>query len=136
MNPQASAMPAVVFKSHYLTSDQLEYFFCTLTDWRRRLQKEYTESRLRLRMQEDTGGDLIDQSTKDSVRVMEMLQGNRKQQLIAQVDAALQRIMDGSYGYCQVTDEEIGYERLRAYPIATLSITTQEHLELRHHWKS
>lgn len=131
MKRQASFLDEAAFRNHYLSNEQLHYFFRVLSDWREHLQRDYAESRLRIRSQEETGGDLIDQCTKDIVKTMEILQRNRKKDLLGLIDTALQRIADGSYGYCRVTDEEIGYERLRAYPIATLSIETQELLERR-----
>ncbi len=136
MSQSSSAEQVHSCVGHYLTPDQLEYFHQILCDWRQRLKAEYAESRLRIRTQEETGGDIIDRSTKDSARSLEMIQRNRKHRLITQIDAALQRIAEGSYGYCKITGEEIGFERLRAYPVAILSVTTQEKMEQHYHWKN
>lgn len=92
---------------------------------------EYTESRLRIRTQKERSGDIIDQSVKNHERMMEVINRDRKRHTITQIDAALNRIVDGSYGYCQVTGEEIGFDRLPAYPIATLSLIAQEQIERR-----
>jgi DnaK suppressor protein len=130
---QNSAIP-LVHRSHYLSDEQLTYFPRTLTDWRKRLQVEYSESRQRIRHQDESGGDIVDQSIKESRTTMEMINFSRKRHLLEQVEAALQRMSDGSYGYCLLTDEEIGVERLRSYPIATLSVESQEVVERRRHW--
>lgn len=135
MNHQRTELLSLSYQDHYLSADQLEYFYQTLSVWRQRLQAEYAEARLRIRTQSERVGDIIDQSIEDSTRTLEIINRNRKHHLLTQVDAAMQRILDGSYGYCQITEEEIGFDRLRAYPIATLSIDTQELIERRHRWK-
>ncbi len=121
-------------QDHYLNNDQLDYFQRTLSDWRDRLQIEYNESRQRIRLQDERVGDIVDQSIKESGTTMEMINYRRKRSLLVQVEAALQRISDGTYGYCLMTEEEIGVERLRSYPIATLSVESQELVERRRHW--
>jgi len=123
-------------QDHYLNNDQLDYFQRTLTDWRQRLQIEYNESRQRIRLQDERVGDIVDQSVKESGTTMEMINYRRKRSLLVQVEAALQRISDGSYGYCLMTEDEIGVERLRSYPIATLSVESQELVERRRHWNT
>ncbi len=65
---------------------------------------------------------------------MEMINYRRKRSLLDQVEAALRRLGDGTFGYCLMTEEEIGFERLRSYPIATLSVESQELVERRRHW--
>ncbi|MFO7813435.1 MAG: hypothetical protein R6V21_10745 [Pelovirga sp.] len=121
-------------QDHYLNDDQLDYFLRILTDWRERLQIEYNESRRRIRLQDERVGDIVDQSIKESGTTMEMINYRRKRSLLVQVEAALQRISDGTYGYCLMTEEEIGVDRLRSYPIATLSVESQELVERRRHW--
>lgn len=121
-------------QEHYLDDDQLDYFQRTLTEWRQRLQIEYNESRRRIRLQDERVGDIVDQSVKESGATMEMINYRRKRSLLDQVEAALQRISDGNYGYCLMTEEEIGFERLRSYPIATLSVEAQELVERRRYW--
>jgi DnaK suppressor protein len=130
---QNAALPSR-YQDHYLDDNQLDYFQRTLTAWRQRLQVEYNESRQRIRYQDERGGDIIDQSIKENKATMELINFRRKRHLLEQVEAALQRMIDGSYGYCLLTDEEIGFERLRSYPIATLSVESQELVERRRHW--
>lgn len=131
--PQNAALP-LRHQDHYLDDDQLDYFQRTLTAWRQRLQVEYNESRHRIRHQDERGGDIIDQSIKENKATMELINSRRKRYLLEQVEAALQRMIDGSYGYCLLTDEEIGFDRLRSHPIATLSLESQKLVEQHHHW--
>lgn len=134
MNHRKTGHHSLTHQGHYLTDEQLNYFQRTLTDWHQRLQDEYNESRQRIRLQDERGGDIIDQSIKENKATMELINSRRKRHLLEQVEAALQRMIDGSYGYCLLTDEEIGFERLRSYPIATLSVESQEQVERRRHW--
>lgn len=134
MNHRKTGHHSLTHQGHYLTDEQLNYLQRTLTDWHQRLQDEYNESRQRIRLQDERGGDIIDQSIKENKATMELINSRRKRHLLEQVETALQRMIDGSYGYCLLTDEEIGFERLRSYPIATLSVESQEQVERRRHW--
>ncbi|SHI81208.1 transcriptional regulator, TraR/DksA family [Malonomonas rubra DSM 5091] len=115
----------------YMNDQQLAYFRGQLIDWRNRLNSESRLSRQRLLENDPNGGDILDQSVKDSNRTMDFLARSRQQKLILQIDAALGRLEDGSFGYCLESGEEIGIKRLLAYPIATLSVEAQELLERR-----
>jgi DnaK suppressor protein len=75
--------------------------------------------------------DLVDQSVKNMSREMTLVNAQRSRLLVAQINAALRRIEDGSFGYCLASGEEIGLKRLRAWPIATLSVEVQEDREQR-----
>ncbi len=124
-----------VWQQHYLSPEQLNNFYRLLSSWREQVRADYQMLRERIRHREENGGDIIDQSTTNNTKTMEMLQRDRKHLLLQQIDAAIRRIEDGSYGYCQATEEEIGFDRLHAYPIATLSVTAQESRERRVSWK-
>ncbi len=115
----------------YMNPRQQEYFRSRLLQWRDRLQQERRQSMQRIRTNERTGGDLIDLSVKDHGRTMDFIAHGRLEQTICQIDAALQRIAEGHYGYCTLSGEEIGLRRLLAYPTATLSVEAQEQLENR-----
>lgn len=115
----------------YMNSRQLEFFRNELTAWRKRLTTESRISRQRILENEQQGGDILDQSVKDSNRTMDFISRRRQQLLIKQIDAALGRLENGNYGYCLENGEEIGIKRLLAYPIATLSIEAQELRERR-----
>ena len=84
-------------------------------------------------MQEDTTNipDLADRASVETDRALELRTRDRQRKLIAKIDAALRRIEDGSYGFCEVTGEPISLKRLDARPIATLSLEAQEMHERR-----
>ena len=114
----------------YMNLRQQDFFRSRLLLWRQRLLAESRQSQQRILENERPGGDLLDQSVNDTNRTMDFLHSSRLKQTIRQIDAALERLQDGTYGYCLETEEEIGLARLLAYPIATLSVEIQE---LREH---
>lgn len=126
----------VRMSNHYLSAEQLEYFYRLLSVRRQQLQNEHSDFRQRIRLQDERVGDMIDQSVRESGTSMEMVNYRRKRSLLVQVEAALQRISDGTYGYCLLTEEEIGIERLRSYPMAALSVKAQEQMEQRRRWNN
>ena len=75
--------------------------------------------------------DLADRASSETDRAIQLRAGDRQRKLIAKIDAALQRIENGAYGYCEETGEPISLKRLEARPIATLSIEAQEQHERR-----
>ena len=76
-----------------------------------------------------SSADMVDQASSYTDKSVEMKSLNRSRKLISKINAALQRIKDGTYGYCEETGEPIGLKRLIARPIATLSIEAQERHE-------
>lgn len=115
----------------YMNTRQQEFFQQRLENWRLRLQQESRHSIQRIRTSEPTGGDLLDRSVKDAHQAMDLLTRERLDRTLRQIDAALQRLQVGSYGYCLETGEEIGIQRLLAWPLATLCVEAQELLERR-----
>jgi DnaK suppressor protein len=75
--------------------------------------------------------DLADRAPSETDRAIELRARDRQRKLISKIDAAIQRIEDGSYGYCQETGEPISLKRLEARPVATLSVEAQERHEKR-----
>jgi DnaK suppressor protein len=75
--------------------------------------------------------DMADRASEEAGRALELRTRDRQRKLIAKIDAALRRIDDGSYGYCDATGEPISLKRLDARPIATLSLEAQERHERR-----
>jgi DnaK suppressor protein len=75
--------------------------------------------------------DLVDRASTETDRALELRTRDRQRKLIAKIDAALHRLEEGSYGYCEETGEPISLRRLDARPIATLSIEAQERHERR-----
>jgi DnaK suppressor protein len=118
-------------KEPFMNAKQREYFRRKLMQWRDDILRESTITLQHL--QEDTvsEADLADRASTESERALELRTRDRQRKLIGKIDAALQRIEDGSYGYCEETGEPIGLKRLEARPIATLSIEAQERHERR-----
>jgi DnaK suppressor protein len=115
----------------FMNAKQLEYFRRKLLHWRDDI---LAESNLTLQhLQEDTvqEPDLADRASTESERSLELRTRDRQRKLIGKINAALRRIEDGSYGYCEETGEPISLRRLEARPIATLSIEAQERHERR-----
>lgn len=106
-----------------------EYFRQKLLRWRAELLDESSETLQALREGAVLEPDLADRATSEANRALELRTRDRARKLIAKIDAALQRIEDGTYGYCQETHEPISLSRLEARPIATLSLEAQERHE-------
>jgi DnaK suppressor protein len=108
---------------------QREYFRQKLLRWRAELLRESTETLQHLKEDTLSQPDLTDRASLETDRSLELRTRDRERKLIAKIDAALERIEDGSYGYCEETSEPIGLRRLEARPIATLSLEAQERHE-------
>jgi DnaK suppressor protein len=106
-----------------------EYFRRKLLRWRDELLQESTETLQNLQNENAPEADIADRATTESDRSLELRTRERERKLIQKIDAALRRIEDNSYGYCEETAEPIGLKRLEARPIATLSIEAQERHE-------
>jgi DnaK suppressor protein len=114
----------------YMNPMQLEYFRRKLLKWREELVEESRQTLDHLRSEVRDVGDELERATRESENALELRTRDRYRKLIAKIDAALRRIEEGSYGYCDETGEPIGLERLEARPIATLSLDAQERREL------
>jgi DnaK suppressor protein len=108
---------------------QIEYFRQKLLRWRIELLAESSETLEHLKAESLSEPDVTDRAALESDRSLELRTRDRERKLIAKIDAALGRIEDGTYGYCEETDEPIGLRRLEARPIATLSLEAQERHE-------
>ena len=108
---------------------QLEYFRQKLLQWRMELLVESSETLSHLREENISEADITDRASTETDRFTELRTRDRERKLIAKIDAALQRIEIGTYGFCEETDEPIGVRRLEARPIATLSLEAQERHE-------
>jgi DnaK suppressor protein len=113
----------------FMNSMQLEYFRQKLLRWRAELLAESTETLQHLKDESLLKPDLTDRASLETDRAIELRTRDRERKLIAKIDSALGRIEDGSYGFCEETDEPIGLRRLEARPIATLSLEAQERHE-------
>jgi len=113
----------------FMNENMKEHFRQKLLRWRAELLRESDETLQHLQeggMQEP---DIADRASAEADRSLELRTRDRERKLISKIDAAMLRIDDGSYGYCEETGEPISIRRLEARPIATLSIEAQERHE-------
>ena len=110
---------------------QRDYFRNRLLAWRDEILREAQETLQHLQDENQNHPDLADRASSETERAIELRARDRQRKLIAKIDAALQRIDDGTYGFCEETGEPISLRRLEARPIATLSIEAQERHERR-----
>jgi len=106
-----------------------EYFRQKLLDWRAELLSESSETLQNLQEGNTPEADIADRASAETERSLELRTRDRARKLISKIDDALARIEDGSYGYCEETNEPISLARLEARPIATFSIDAQERHE-------
>jgi len=113
----------------FMNSTMLEYFRQRLLRWRTDLLSESSETLQHLQEGGTLEADIADRASAETDRSLELRTRDRARKLIAKINEALQRIEEGSYGYCEETSEPISLSRLEARPIATLSIEAQERHE-------
>jgi DnaK suppressor protein len=110
---------------------QQEYFRQKLLQWKTQLMKESFSTLQHLQQDSHAESDVVDSASNETDRALELRARDRARKLIQKIDAALHRIDEGTYGYCEETGEPIGVRRLDARPIATLCIEEQERHEKR-----
>lgn len=110
----------------YMNASQLEYFKNKLIKWREELQKETVETLHHMQEESLNEPDVNDRASTETDRSMELRTRDRERKLILKINQALERIDDGSYGFCEETGVPIGIARLNARPIATLCLEAQE----------
>ena len=118
-------------KEPFMNERQREYFRAKLLIWKDEILKEARDTLQHLQDENQNHPDLADRASSETDRAIELRARDRQRKLISKIDAALTRIEDGSYGYCEETGEPISLKRLEARPIATLSIEAQERHERR-----
>ncbi|HEX8046415.1 RNA polymerase-binding protein DksA [Rhizobium sp.] len=115
----------------FMNSRQRAYFRAKLVAWKNDILREARETLEHLAEESANHPDLADRASSETDRAIELRARDRQRKLISKIDAAMQRIDEGTYGYCEETGEPIGLKRLDARPIATLSIEAQERHERR-----
>ncbi|KMO43631.1 molecular chaperone DnaK [Methylobacterium tarhaniae] len=115
----------------FMNERQREYFRRKLQSWKQDILREAQDTLVALQSENENHPDLTDRASSETDRAIELRARDRQRKLIAKIDAALSRIEDGSYGYCEETGEPISLKRLEARPIATLSLEAQERHERR-----
>ena len=114
-------------KEKFMNSKMKEYFKLKLINWKKNLLKESSNTLNNLQKDENTAKpDLTDRASEEIERSFELRARDRERKLITKINAALIRIEDGIYGYCEETGDPINIKRLEARPIATLSLEAQE----------
>ena len=117
-------------KEKYMCAKHKKFFTNELLRWKRDIVKSNSLSNL-LNSGDDnvSSADIVDQASSLTDKSVEMKSLNRSRKLISKIESALKRIKDGTYGYCEETDEPIGVKRLIARPIASLCLDAQERHE-------
>ena len=118
-------------KEPFMNDRQREYFRKKLLDWKDDILKEAKETLQHLQDENQNHPDLADRASSETDRAIELRARDRQRKLISKIDAAIGRLEDGTYGYCEETGEPIALKRLEARPIATLTIEAQERHERR-----
>jgi DnaK suppressor protein len=115
----------------FMSDFQRVYFRNKLVSWKEEIVRQNRETLQVLHEDSAQHADLADRATSETDRALELRARDRQRKLISKIDAALMRIEEGTYGYCEETGEPIGLKRLDARPIATLSLEAQERHERR-----
>ncbi len=114
-------------KEKYMCAKHIKFFTSELINWKKDIIKANNLGNL-LHSSDDnvSSADIVDKASSYTDKSVEMKALNRSRKLISKINSALQRLKDGTYGYCEDTGEPIGLKRLMARPVATLSIEAQE----------
>ena len=113
-------------KEKFMNAKMKEYFRQKLESWKNELLKESSQTLNNLQTENEAKPDMTDRASEEIDRTFELRTRDRERKLINKIEAALRRIEDGTYGYCEETGEPIGLKRLEARPVATLSLEAQE----------
>ncbi|RCL03319.1 MAG: DnaK suppressor protein [Candidatus Tokpelaia sp. JSC161] len=115
----------------FMNHRQKAYFRLKLITWKNDILREARDTLETLQEENEKHPDVSDRASSETDKAIELRARDRQRKLISKIDAALQRIKDGTYGYCEETGEKISIKRLDARPIATLSLEAQERHEKR-----
>ncbi len=113
-------------KEKFMNAKMKEYFRLKLVNWKNELLKESSQTLINLQSENEAKPDITDRASEEIDRSFQLRTRDRERKLINKIDAALLRIEDGSYGYCDETGDPISIKRLEARPVATLSLEAQE----------
>ncbi len=115
----------------FMNDRQLEYFRRKLLVWKSDILEDSRDTISGMKDQTRNIPDVADRASEETDRSLELRTRDRERKLVSKIDAALRRIDEGEYGYCEVTGEPISLKRLDARPIATMSLEAQERHERR-----
>ena len=124
----------LILSEHYCPSDaeefmcdeQRAYFLRKLANWKESIVEESRATMAQLQVDSMREPDIADRASSETDWSIELRTRDRQRKLIAKIDAAMRRVYDGEYGYCEVTGEPISLARLEARPIATMTLEAQE----------
>ncbi len=130
MHPDAGPVDYMPSDSEeFMNPQQQEYFRQLLLTWKKNILAESETTLNQLQADSLREPDLADRASSETDWSIELRTRDRQRKLIAKIDAALRRIDDGEYGYCEVTGEPISLRRLQARPVATMTVEAQERHE-------
>jgi DnaK suppressor protein len=115
----------------FMNERQLEYFRRKLVVWKQELMDQSAETVEALQDSGRNVPDIADRASEETDRALELRTRDRQRKLVSKIDAALRRIENNEYGYCEVSGEQISLKRLDARPIATMTLEAQEKHERR-----
>jgi DnaK suppressor protein len=115
----------------FMNDRQLEYFRRKLQTWKQELMDQSAETVEALQDSGRNVPDIADRASEETDRALELRTRDRQRKLVSKIDAAVRRIENGEYGYCEVSGEPISLKRLDARPIATMTLEAQEKHERR-----
>lgn len=115
----------------FMNSRQRTYFRAKLLAWKEEILRSNRVTLQHLQDDSEQHADIADRATSETDRALELRARDRQRKLISKIDEALERIEEGTYGFCEETGEPISLRRLDARPIATLSVEAQERHEKR-----
>ena len=113
----------------FMSLRQQAYFRAKLINWKDALRRESTDTLSQLQLDPLREADLTDRAASETDWSIELRTRDRQRKLISKIDAALRRLDEGEYGYCDVSGEPISLARLEARPIATMTVEAQERHE-------
>ncbi|HVG46600.1 MAG TPA: RNA polymerase-binding protein DksA [Rubellimicrobium sp.] len=115
----------------FMNDRQLEYFRRKLLAWKAEILNESRDTIEGMKDGTRNIPDIADRASEETDRALELRTRDRQRKLVSKIDAALRRIVDGEYGYCEISGEPISLKRLDARPIATMTLEAQERHERR-----
>ena len=115
----------------FMNDRQIEYFRRKLLAWKSELMSDSRDTIEGMKDSTRNIPDIADRASEETDRALELRTRDRQRKRVGKIDAALRRIDEGEYGYCQVTGDPISLKRLAARPIATMSLEAQERHERR-----
>jgi DnaK suppressor protein len=113
-------------KDDFMCDHQRAYFLAKLRSWKESIIEESRATMAQLQVDSMREPDIADRASSETDWSIELRTRDRQRKLIAKIDAAMRRLFDGEYGYCEVTGEPISLARLEARPIATMTLEAQE----------